>query len=106
MDWDGRPVVGDRLWWVLTEAIAAAATLHRVTGETVYADHYRRWWDHAATYYVEPSNGSWRPQLDATNQPSDTVWAGKPDLYHSFQAALIPTRPLYPMLAAAIDAEA
>lgn len=103
VDWDGTPVVRDRLWWVLTEAIAAAAVLGRQTGDDRYAGHYRRWWDHAATHHIDPGNGSWQPQLDPGNRPDTTVWGGKPDLYHAFQAALIPTLPLYPMLAAALD---
>ena len=32
-DWDGRPVVRERMHWVAAEAIAAAAALHRRTGE-------------------------------------------------------------------------
>ena len=103
VDWDGNPVVRDRLWWVLAEAIAAAAVLQRQTGEERYAAHYRRWWDHAARHYIEPDDGSWVHQLDHRNRPDTTVWGGKPDLYHAFQAALIPTAPLYPMLAAGLD---
>lgn len=101
-DWDGAPVVRDRLWWVLAEAIAAAAVLHRQTGENGYADRYRHWWDHAATHHIDPVDGSWQHQLDDRNRPATTVWAGKPDLYHVFQTALIPRLPLYPMLAAAL----
>lgn len=103
VDWDGTPVVRDRLWWVLTEAIAAAAVLWRQTGEDTYARLYRRWWDHAAVHYIDPTDGSWQPQLDQDNEPDTTVWGGKPDLYHAFQAALIPSRPRWPMLAASID---
>jgi len=104
VDWDGTPVVRDRLWWVLAEAISAAAVLHHQTGEALYADRYRRWWDHAATHHIDPVDASWRHQLDHANRPATTVWTGKPDLYHVFQTALIPTLPRYPMLAAAIDA--
>ena len=35
-DLDGRPVVTERLHWVLTEAIGAAAALHAVTGDDDY----------------------------------------------------------------------
>ena len=103
VDWDGSPVVRDRLWWVLAEAIAAAAVLHRQTGDPSYAEQYRRWWDHAAVHHIEPDNGSWRHQLDADNQPDTTVWDGKPDLYHVVQATLLPTQPAWPMVAAALD---
>jgi mannose/cellobiose epimerase-like protein (N-acyl-D-glucosamine 2-epimerase family) len=106
VDWDGTPVVRDRLWWVLAEAIAAAAVLRRQTGDERYAAHYRRWWDHAAVHHIDPLDGSWRHQLDHENRPDTTVWSGKPDLYHAFQVALIPTLPLYPMVAAAVDARA
>jgi mannose/cellobiose epimerase-like protein (N-acyl-D-glucosamine 2-epimerase family) len=101
-DWAGVPVVRDRLHWVLAEGINAAAVLHRQTGEARFAECYRRWWDHAATHHIDPATGSWAHQLDEANRPAHTVWAGKPDLYHAFQAALIPTLPLYPMLAAAL----
>ena len=37
-DWDGRPVVRDRMHWVLAEGFAAAAALHQRTGEQRYAD--------------------------------------------------------------------
>lgn len=103
VDWDGSPVVRDRLWWVLTEAIAAAAVLWHQTGDAVHAERYRRWWDHAASHYIDPTDGSWQHQLDHRNRPDTTVWGGKPDLYHAFQAALIPTRPRWPMLAASFD---
>jgi mannose/cellobiose epimerase-like protein (N-acyl-D-glucosamine 2-epimerase family) len=103
--WDGTPVVRDRLWWVLAEAIAAAATLARQTGEAAYDDLYRRWWDHAAVHHIE-ADGSWRHQLDEHNNPDTTVWSGKPDLYHVYQAALLPTAPLYPMLATGLAGRA
>lgn len=101
-DWDGKPVLRDRLHWVLTEAINTSAAFQRQTGEARYAADYRRWWDHAARLHIE-ADGSWRHQLDENNQPASSVWTGKPDLYHAFQAALIPTLPLWPMVAAAVS---
>ena len=35
-------------------------------------------------------HGSWFHQLDEHNQVKETVWPGKPDLYHALQATLIP----------------
>lgn len=102
-DWEGRPVVADRLHWVVTEALGAASALFACTGDEAYADDYRAWWDHADRFHLDHARGSWFHQLDADNRPSASVWSGKPDLYHAFQAALIPTLPLYPMLAAALD---
>ncbi|MFV0429378.1 MAG: AGE family epimerase/isomerase [Arachnia sp.] len=103
VDFDGRPVVRDRMHWVLTEAIAAAAALHQVTGEAAYQGWYQRFWDYAQAYLLDGS-GSWIHQLSPDNQPADTVWPGKPDIYHAIQATLIPRLPLWPALASALKA--
>jgi sulfoquinovose isomerase len=101
-DWDGTPVVRTRMHWVAAEAIGAAAALHQATGETRYADDYARWWDYAAEHLLDREHGSWHHELDPSNVPAATVWAGKPDLYHAFQAALLPALPLAPGLAVAL----
>lgn len=101
-DWDGVPVVRTRLHWVLTEAIGAAAALAQATGEPAYAADYARWWDHAAEVFIDELRGSWRHELDEHNHPSARVWPGKPDLYHAFQAALVPELPLAPGMARAL----
>ncbi|MDJ0469819.1 AGE family epimerase/isomerase [Rhodococcoides fascians] len=88
-DWTGRPVVRERLHWVLCEAIAAAATLGRRTGEERYDNDYRAWWDIAADSFIDLVDGSWHHELDADNRPAATVWSGKPDLYHAVQATWI-----------------
>ncbi|RZL73731.1 MAG: AGE family epimerase/isomerase [Rhodococcus sp. (in: high G+C Gram-positive bacteria)] len=88
-DWTGRPVVTERLHWVLCEAIAAAATLGRRTGEDRYDNDYRAWWDIAADSFIDLVDGSWHHELDADNRPAATVWSGKPDLYHAVQATWI-----------------
>ena len=102
-DWDGKPVVEDRLHWVVCEAIAAAAALHRATGDVDDENRYRQWWDLAARVFIDRSGGSWWAQLDAANQPATTVWSGKPDTYHAIQATLLPRLPLTPSLASAIS---
>lgn len=101
-DWDGTPVVRERLHWVVTEAVAAAAVLHRVTGRPEYERWYRTWWDHAAALLIDREEGSWHHQLDRGNRPSESVWEGKPDVYHAVQATLIPMLPLAPTLATAL----
>ena len=89
-DWTGKPVVRDRMHWTLAEGINAAAVLYRVTGNETYAAAYATLMRYLDTYVLDPACGSWYHQLDETNQPKDTVWPGKPDLYHAFQAMLIP----------------
>ena len=101
-DWQGAPVVRERMHWVVAEAICAAAALHEATGSTAYDALYHRWWDHAATYWVDSENGSWQHQLAPDLTPSQTVWAGRPDLYHSLHAVLLPRLPLHPGAALAL----
>jgi sulfoquinovose isomerase len=101
-DWEGEPVVEDRLHWVVCEAIAAAAALHRATGNGDDEHRYRQWWDLAERAFIDRSGGSWWAQLDSTNRPATSVWSGKPDTYHAVQATLLPRLPLAPSLASAI----
>ncbi len=104
VDWDGRPVVRERMHWVAAEASAAAAALHQVTGDAVYADWYDLVWEHIVGSFIDEGGGSWHHELDAHLRPSDSVWQGKPDTYHALQATLLPRLPLAPMLAAALAA--
>ena len=101
-DWAGAPVVRTRMHWVVAEAVGAAAALHRATGDARYAQDYTRWWDYASEYLIDHARGSWHHELDASNEPSRDVWPGKPDLYHAFQATLLPVLPLAPGLAVAV----
>jgi mannose/cellobiose epimerase-like protein (N-acyl-D-glucosamine 2-epimerase family) len=101
-DLDGRPVVSDRLHWVLTEAIGAAAALGAVTGADEYERYQRTWWDFADTYFIDRQRGSWHHELDESLRPSEATWAGKPDVYHALQATLLPRVPVSPSLAGAL----
>jgi mannose/cellobiose epimerase-like protein (N-acyl-D-glucosamine 2-epimerase family) len=100
-DWDGAPVVRDRMHWVVAEAIAAAAALRIRTGDDRYADLAATWWAYAERCLFDRKYGSWHHQLDASNHVIETVWPGKPDLYHAVQATLIPRLPLAPSMATA-----
>jgi mannose/cellobiose epimerase-like protein (N-acyl-D-glucosamine 2-epimerase family) len=101
-DLEGRHAVTDRLWWVVTEGIGAAAVLHAVTGEDEYERWYRTCWDFAAEHLIDAARGSWHAELDDVLRPSERTWTGKPDVYHSLQAALIPRLPVSPSLAGAL----
>ncbi len=100
--WDGRPVVRERMHWVVAEATATAAALHAVTDDVAYADWYETWWDHVADHVIDPVGGSWWHELSPANEVSRGTWAGKPDTYHAFQATLLPRLPLSPTLATAL----
>jgi mannose/cellobiose epimerase-like protein (N-acyl-D-glucosamine 2-epimerase family) len=102
VDWAGTPVVHQRMHWVAAEATATAATLHAVTGDPSYASWFTAWWEHVEEVFVDRAHGSWHHELDAHNRPSETVWHGKPDTYHAFQATLVPRLPPHPTLARAL----
>lgn len=102
VDWEGAPVVRERMHWVAAEATATAATLHQVTGDASYARWYQVWWDHIADCFRDESGGSWWHELSPQNQPSSNTWSGKPDTYHAFQATLLPRLPAAPTLAVAL----
>ena len=102
IDWEGRPVVRERMHWVSAEAIGAAAVLWGRTRIQHYADQYALWWDYVADNHLDPVGGSWWHELGTDNAVSRTVWEGKADIYHAVQATLIPRLPAAPALAAAL----
>ena len=105
VDWDGRPVVRQRMHWVAAEAIGAAAALHHATCDTRYDRWYRTWWDYVAEHVVDRVGGSWWHELAPDNTVSRITWDGKADLYHAVQATLVPRLPLAPSLATALRVE-
>jgi mannose/cellobiose epimerase-like protein (N-acyl-D-glucosamine 2-epimerase family) len=99
VDWQRQPVVRHRMHWVHAEAIAASSALHRRTAEAGYAEWRERFEDYASTYLLDHAGGSWHHELDERNEPSSSVWKGKPDVYHAYQALRLVGRPLAPALA-------
>lgn len=89
-DWEGKPVVHDRMHWTLAEAINTSAVLFQVTGKQEYADNYAEFMQYLDEKVLDHVNGSWYHQLDQGNNVIGTVWPGKSDLYHAVQATLIP----------------
>lgn len=102
VDWDGVPVVRERMHWVAAEATATAAALFAVTGEESYAKWYETWWEYIADHLIDHALGSWHHELSPLNRASGLTWNGKPDTYHAFQATLVPRLPLAPTLAVAL----
>ncbi|MCR5715366.1 MAG: AGE family epimerase/isomerase, partial [Lachnospiraceae bacterium] len=76
--------------WTLMEAINTSAVLYRVTGKDAYAARYAEFMAYMEEVVHDPVHGSFYHQLDEHNQIKGTVWPGKSDLYHAFQAMLIP----------------
>ncbi|WP_147680230.1 AGE family epimerase/isomerase [Actinomyces ruminicola] len=98
VDFDGYPVVRERMSWVLCEGISAAETLRQITGDNSYEhdiDTYAAW---AREHLIEDP-GQWRGELDSQDRPISAAWSGKPDIYHALQAMLIGRLPITPALA-------
>ncbi|HXW20309.1 MAG TPA: AGE family epimerase/isomerase [Roseiarcus sp.] len=93
LDWDGAPLIRDRLWWPCCEGIGAASFLHGLEADPRFEVWYRRIWDFAARRLIDRREGGWRPQLGDDLLPKRGYFVGKPDIYHALQACLIP---LYP----------
>ena len=89
-DFEGNPIIHDRMHWTLAEAINTSAVLYRITGDERYADDFSGYLEYLDQSVMDHRYGSWFHQLDEKNSVIDTVWPGKPDIYHAFQAMLIP----------------
>lgn len=103
-DMTGRTVIDKRMHWVTTEAVGAAAVLQAATGAPRYEAWYRRAWDFADTHLIDRDGGSWRHELGGDLSVVGGVWSGKPDVYHAFQATLIPRLPAAGSIAGALRA--
>ncbi|WP_019854152.1 AGE family epimerase/isomerase [Actinopolyspora mortivallis] len=102
LDWQDRPQVRERMHWVIAEAILSADALYQRTGETYYRQWYTAFWDFARARHLDRSAGSWHHELSPDGRVSRSVWSGKPDVYHAYQATLFPELPLSPVAAVAL----
>lgn len=100
--WDGKPIVHDRMQWVLAEAINTSAVLYRMTGKEKYANDYAMFMEYLDDKVIDHVNGSWFHQLNQNNQLIGTVWPGKSDIYHALQSVLIPYLPVDTSVAVAV----
>ncbi len=89
-DWEGKPVISDRMHWTLAEAINTSSILYQMTDNEKYAEDFKEYVKYLDGYVLDQENGSWFHQLDNNNKVIGTVWPGKSDIYHALQAMLIP----------------
>lgn len=101
-DWSGAPVVRTRMHWVVAEAVCAAASLAVTTGDPRYAEDLAAWRAHAVAVWEDPATGTWAHERSPDLGASATVWQGRPDLYHTVHAALLPELPPAPTAARAL----
>ncbi|MCD1635794.1 AGE family epimerase/isomerase [Martelella mediterranea] len=91
--WKGEPVDRDRYWWPCTEGIGAAHFLNDLEDDPFYESWYRRIWDWCDAHLIDHRLGGWFHQLNDALVPVTDPWFGKPDIYHAFQACIIPLLP-------------
>lgn len=88
-DFDGTPVVTERFHWGACEALATVASLHAVTGDAQWDDWYEEIWGFLVDHLVL-ADGSLLHEVDSDLAPSRRTWSGRPDVYHAYQALLMP----------------
>ncbi|PID97919.1 MAG: N-acylglucosamine 2-epimerase [Actinobacteria bacterium] len=108
-DYDGTPIVRERMHWVLCEAVGAAVIL----GKTLdYEGGHDGWvsalstdfatWVAWADQKLHEGQGRWRHELAPDNTPGSRTWSGKPDAYHVAQMLLLPRLPVAPGFAVSL----
>ena len=100
VDWSGKPVVRSRMHWVAAEAVMTAFTLWHFIGETEFLQDYENWWRYIEDHLIDKQYGSWFHELDPAQNVVAGTWSGKPDIYHAFNACLLP---LYPMTSSFVN---
>lgn len=93
LDWDNKPVMREKLWWPVSEAIGAAAFIAAHDTDPFFELWYRRLWDYTENHVIDHRRGGWLSELTEDLTPTSRLFVGKPDIYHALQACLIP---LYP----------
>lgn len=93
LDWDNQPILREKLWWPVAEAIGAASFISAYDHDDYFQVWYRKLWDHAENHVIDHARGGWLSELKEDLTPTSRLFVGKPDIYHALQACLIP---LYP----------
>lgn len=105
VDWDGNPVIHNRIRWPIIEAMGTCYALYVNTANPRYEKLYQDFWAYCIKYLKDYENGgSWFQELDRNNKPTSLVWDGKQDVYHLLHAFLVPRLPLAPGLAPGVAA--
>lgn len=96
-DFEGTPVVHERMHWVVCEALNAAHTIKSFAQEfesiavdvDLLDNQLQMLWEYAAEFLIL-SPGRWIEELDKENKLSTTVWTGMPEIYHAYQTLVYP----------------
>ncbi len=90
LDFEGRIGVAARYWWPVTEAIGALASLIKLERRAADEIWYRRLWHFANAHFIDHQHGGWFPEIDDSGAATNTIFKGKPDIYHAAQACIFP----------------
>lgn len=94
LDWADRAAKTNKLWWPMCEAAGAAHFINQhLPSDPFFEDSYRLIWSTIANRFIDHRHGGWHEELTEDLVPAHTLFPGKGDIYHAFQACLIP---LYP----------
>jgi mannose/cellobiose epimerase-like protein (N-acyl-D-glucosamine 2-epimerase family) len=69
VDREGEVIMDEKFYWVMAEALSAAALLALRTGEEEYWDWYDRLWSYSEAQLVTDDLGIWYRILDSDNAP-------------------------------------
>lgn len=87
---DGTILDTDRYYWVVAEAIGAAALLGVETGAETYWSWYDRFWDYADRFFIDHKYGGWFRILDAKGRKySDLKSPPSKTDYHPLSACYV-----------------
>lgn len=101
LGWDNQVSIANRPWWVQAETANTAYMLLRRTGDARFETIYRMVWDYIASTFID-DKGGWRLEVDRAGQRSWRIYPLREDLYHAFQATVIPLLPISASLAGGI----
>lgn len=102
LDWDNKPLLREKLWWPVSEAISAASYIATYDNSGYFEAWYRKLWDYAENHVIDHVRGGWLSELKEDLTPTSRLFVGKPDIYHALQACLIPLYPATGSLTKAI----
>lgn len=102
LDWDRKPLRRANYWWPMAEGAAAAHVLGSVLGDPLFEEWYRRCWASLDMQFIDHERGGWWHEIGHDGLPEQSVFKGKPDIYHALQACLIPTVSPYGSISAGL----
>lgn len=103
--WNDEISIANRPYWVQAEMANTALMLTRRTGDLRFEQYYRLAWDYIASTLIDLDNGGWRHEVDADGSLSTVVYPTREDLYHDFQATVVPLLPVSASVAGGLRAQ-